>query len=44
MNPLKNTEISKAAGIDNLPGRCLKNGAVALAKSMSKIRKLSIKS
>ena len=30
---LKNIEISKAAGIDNLPGRFLMDGAVILAKS-----------
>ena len=41
---LKNIVISKAAGIDNLPGKCLKDGAVFLAKPVTKICNLSIKS
>ena len=35
--------IDKAAGIDNLTGKCLKDGANNLAKSISKICNLSIK-
>ena len=41
---LKNIVISQAAGIDNLPGRFLKDGAVILAKPVTKICNLSIKS
>ena len=41
---LKNIDISKAAGIDNLPGRFLRDGAVSLAKPAPKICNLSIKS
>ena len=41
---LKNIDISKAAGIDNLPGRFLKDGAVILAKPVTEICNLSIKS
>ena len=41
---LKNIDISKAAGVDILPSRFLQNGAVILAKPMSKICNLSIKS
>ena len=41
---LKNIDISKAAGVDNLPERFLKDGAVILAKPVTKIRNLSIKS
>ena len=41
---LKNIDISKAAGVDNLPGRFLKDGAVILAKPVAKIFNLSIKS
>ena len=40
---LKNIDISKAAGIDNLPGRSLKDGAVILEKPVTKICNLSIK-
>ena len=40
---LKNIDISKAAGVDNLPGRFLKDGAVILAKPVTKICNLSIK-
>ena len=40
---LKNIDISKAAGVDNLPERFLKDGAVILAKSVSEICNLSIK-
>ena len=42
---LKNIDISKAAGVDNLPGRFLKDGAVILAKpnmqSFHKIKNFS---
>ena len=38
---LKNIDISKAAGVDNLPGRFLKDGAVILAKPVAKIFNLS---
>ena len=41
---LKNIDISKAVGIDNLPGRFLKDGAVILAKPVTEICNLSIKS
>ena len=41
---LKNIDISQAAGVDNLPGRFLKDGAVILAKSVTEICNLSIKS
>ena len=41
---LKNTDISKAAGIDDLTGRFLKDGAVILAKPVTKICNPSIKS
>ena len=41
---LKNIDISKAAGIDNLPGRLLDDGAVISAKPATKICNLSIKS
>ena len=41
---LKNTDISKAAGIDNFPGIFLKDGAVILAKPVTEICNLSIKS
>ena len=41
---LKNIDISQAAGIDNLPGRFLKDGAVILAKPVTEICNLSIKS
>ena len=40
---LKNIDISKAAGINNLPGRFLKYGAVVLEKPVTKICTLSIK-
>ena len=40
----RNIDISKAAGVDNLPGRFLKDGAVILAKSVTVICNLSIKS
>ena len=40
---LKNIDISKAAGNDNLPGRFSKDGAVVLSKQITKICKLSIK-
>ena len=39
---LKNIGISKAAGIDNLPGRFLKDGVVILAKPVTKVCNLSI--
>ena len=41
---LKNIDISEAAGVDNLPGRFLKDGAVVLAKPVTEICNLSIKS
>ena len=41
---LRNIDISKAVGIDNLPGRFLKDGAVILAKPVTEICHLSIKS
>ena len=41
---LKSIDISKAAGVDNLPGRFLRNGAVVLAKPVIEIGNLSIKS
>ena len=37
---LKNTDISKGAGIDNLPERFLENGAFILAKPVTKIYNL----
>ena len=37
-----NIEISKASGIDKLPGRFLKDGAKILFKPFSKICNLSI--
>ena len=40
----KNIDISKAAGIDYLPGRFLKDSAVISAKPVTKICSLSIKS
>ena len=44
LKPLKNIDISKAAGVDNLPGRFLKDGAVILAKPVTEICNFSIKS
>ena len=41
---LKTTDISKAAGVDNLPERFLNDGAVILAKAVTEICNLSIKS
>ena len=40
LKSLKNTDISKGAGIDNLPGRFLENGAFILAKPVTKISNL----
>ena len=40
---LKNIDISKVAGIGNLPGRFLKDGAVILVKPVTEICNLSIK-
>ena len=40
---LKNIDISKTAGVDNLPGRYLKDGAVILTKPETKICNLYIK-
>ena len=40
---LKNIDISKAAGVDNLPERFLKDGAVILVKPVTEICNLSIK-
>ena len=39
---MENIEISKATGIDKLPGRFLKDGAEILSKLISEIRNLSI--
>ena len=39
---MENIEISKASGIDKLPGRFLKDGAKILSKSISEICNLSI--
>ena len=39
-----NFDISKAAGINNLSGRFLKDGAVILAKPVTEICNISIKS
>ena len=39
----KNIDISNAAGVDNLPGRFLKDGTVILAKPVTEICNLSIK-
>ena len=41
---LKNIDISTAAGVSNLPGRFLKDGAVILAKPVTEICNFSIKS
>ena len=41
---LKNIDISKAAGVNNLPGRFLKHDAIILAKTVTEICNLSIKS
>ena len=41
---LKNIDIFKVAGVDNLPGRFLKDGAVILGKPVTEICNLSIKS
>ena len=41
---LKNVDISKAAGINNIPGRFLKDGTVILAKTVAEICNFSIKS
>ena len=40
---LRNIDISKAAALDNVPGRFLKDGAVILAKPVTEICNLSIK-
>ena len=40
----KNTKVSKAAGLDNLFGRFLKDGAKALAKPVTELYNLSITS
>ena len=40
----KSIDISKAAGVSNLPGRFLKDGAVILAKPVTEICNFSIKS
>ena len=39
---LKATQVSKAAGIDNLSGRFLKDGAKVLSKPISQLRNLPI--
>ena len=41
---LLNVDISKAAGINNIPGRFLKDGTVILAKTVAEICNFSIKS
>ena len=41
---LKNTNVSKAAGLDNLSGRFLKDGAKVLAKPITDLSNLSITS
>ena len=41
---LKATQVSKAAGIDNLSGRFLKDGAKVLSKPVSDLCNLSITS
>ena len=41
---IQNIDISKAAGIDNLSGKFLKDGAEILARQLSEIRSLSITS
>ena len=41
---LKNTKVSKAAGLDNLSGRFLKDGATVLAKPITDLCNLSITS
>ena len=40
---LKSTKICKAAGIDELSGRFLRNGSRVLSKPISELRNLSIK-
>ena len=44
LNILKNTNVSKAAGLDNLSGRFLKDGAEVLAKPITDLCNLSITS
>ena len=39
---MQNTDISKAAGIDNLSGKLLKDGAEIIVRHLSKICNLSI--
>ena len=39
---LKNSKVSKAAGLDNLSGRVLKDGAKVLAKPITELCNLSI--
>ena len=41
---LKNTKVSKAAGLDSLSGRFLKDGAKVLAKPITELCNLSITS
>ena len=41
---LKNTKVSKAAGLDNLSGRFLKDGAKVLTKPITELCNLSITS
>ena len=43
-NILKNTNVSKAFGLDNLSDRYLKDGAEVLAKPITDLRNLSITS
>ena len=44
LNILKNTNVFKAAGLDNLPGRFLKDGAEVLAKPITYLCNFSITS
>ena len=44
LNNLKNTNVSKAAGLDNLSGHFLKDGAEVLAKAITDLYNLSITS
>ena len=42
-NILKNVEVTKAAGIDQISGKCLKDGARILAKPISELCNLKVK-
>ena len=41
-NILKNVEVTKTAGIDQIPGKSLKNGAQILAKPVSELCNFSM--